>query len=217
MRLGNVHSVSDDIWTGVSFTRNHKNRTKIQTFSRSKFRVNGRKILKGPVWTKCPVKYSPDRKFVRCRVGTKHGQNLCTRCQMRENICFTCRAQENISTVCQARENISNVCRACAKRKHTPSAKRSKAFAFNIKRETIYAQSAERGKICALPADYGKLYALSAERGKIYPPCFKRKNMLQVAPSANRRKSFEPSAKIAKAQENICARYNVWESIHAVM
>lgn len=42
-------------------------------------------------------------------------------------------------------------------------------------------------------------------------------NMLQVAPSANRRKAFEPSAKIAKARENICARYDVWESMHAVI
>ena len=100
----------------------------------------------------------------------------------------------NISTVCQARENICNVCLACTKRKHAPCAKRSKAFAFNIKREKIYAQSAERGKICALPADHGKLYAftaLSAERWKIYPPFFKRENMLQVAPSANRRKALE--------------------------
>ena len=191
----------------VSFTRNHLNRTKIQTFGRSKFRVNGQKILNGLVWTKCPVKYSGGRKFVRCRVGTKRGQNLCTRCQTRENICTFCGAQENISTVCQARENICNVCRACTKRKHAPSAKRSKAFAFSIKREKIYAQSAERGKICALPADHGKLYAMSAERGKIYSPCFKRNHILQVA----------PSAKIAKARENVCARYNVWESIHAVM
>ena len=41
--------------------------------------------------------------------------------------------------------------------------------------------------------------------------------MLQVTPSANRRKAFEPSAIIAKAQENICARYDVGESMHAVI
>ena len=41
--------------------------------------------------------------------------------------------------------------------------------------------------------------------------------MLQVAPSANRRKAFELSAKIAKARENICARYNMSESMHVVI
>ena len=42
-------------------------------------------------------------------------------------------------------------------------------------------------------------------------------NMLQVTPSANCRKAFEPSTKITKARENICARYDVWESMHAVI
>ena len=126
MHLGNVHSVSDNIWTGwkfvclgVSFKRNHLNRTKIQTFGRSKFRVNGQKILNGPVWTKCPVKYSGGRKFVRSRVGTKRGQNLCTRCRKRESICTVCRTRENICITCRAQEI------------YPPCAKREKIYAMS--------------------------------------------------------------------------------------
>ena len=44
----------------VPFIRNHLNRTEITTLSRSKLRVNRKKISNGPGWKKCPV--------VRCRV-----------------------------------------------------------------------------------------------------------------------------------------------------
>ena len=150
-------SVSENIWTGwkfvclgVSFTRNHLNRKKIQTFSRSKFRVNGQKILNSLVWTKCPVKYSAGRKFVWCRGGTKRGQNLCTRCQTRESI----RVQYQRGKI------------------YVPSAERGKIYALPAERKKIYPPCTKRGKIYAMSAEYWEIYAMSAERvpnGNMHP------------------------------------------------
>ena len=68
---GYIHTAPDEFSTGwkfvrfgVEFTRNPLNRRKIKTPSRSKLRVNNAKILNGPVWTNCPVKFLDQFRFL---------------------------------------------------------------------------------------------------------------------------------------------------------